>query len=159
MPASTSWMHAPSVAISARLRATGHYQRRGMLARVVDRTNERRLLADHLAAERHQTDQARRRFASARAVRLSELGGLHRQEFALFLRLLGDALAAGPIDATGIHTITSDGTLAITLVPTSDGAIAEIRTPDGVLRGPDHLLTIVDIGAPVPRPELATALV
>jgi uncharacterized protein (TIGR02677 family) len=155
VPASTSWLQAPSVSISARLRATGQYQRRGMLPRVVDRTNERRLLADQIAAERYQAEQARRRFATGQPMRLSDLGVLDRQEFALFLCLLSDALAAGPADAGVIHTLTSDGTLAVMLAPTDDGAIAEIHTPHGVFRGPDHILRITDINMPAPRLEVA----
>jgi hypothetical protein len=75
---------------------------------------------------------------------------LDREEFALFLGLLGDALAAGPPGPGGIHTTTSDGTLAITLEPTGDGATAEITTSNGVLRGPDHVITIVDLTRPEP---------
>jgi hypothetical protein len=38
--------------------------------------------------------------------------------------------------------------MAITLEPTRDGATAEILTPDGMLRGPDHLITITDLTGP-----------
>jgi hypothetical protein len=82
--------------------------------------------------------------ATGRPVRLSDLGVLDRQSFDLFLALLGDALSAGPIGPEGITTLTSDGTLELTLVPTVDGAWAQIQTSDGVLRGHDHVLTIVD---------------
>jgi uncharacterized protein (TIGR02677 family) len=106
-------------------------------------------LEELLAAERAQTEAARRRLATGRPTRLGDLGALDRDEFALFLRLLGDALAAGPPGPGGIHTTTSDGTLAITLEPTGDGATAEITMPDGVLRGPDHVITIADLTRPV----------
>jgi uncharacterized protein (TIGR02677 family) len=144
VPATTSWLDAPPLPISPRLRATGHYQRRGMLERVVDRSHERQLLEQLLAAERQQVLAARERLATGRPVRLSDLGVLDRQSFDLFLALLGDALSAGPIGPEGITTLTSDGTLELTLVPTVDGAWAHIQTPDGVLRGHDHVLTIVD---------------
>ncbi|GAA2129327.1 hypothetical protein GCM10009802_37140 [Streptomyces synnematoformans] len=148
VPAATSWLDAPRVEISARLRASGHYARRGAPKRVRDRSGERELLARQVAVEREQVEAARRRLATGRAVRLSELGGLDRQEFALFLRLLGDALAAGPPGADGtIRTRTSDGTLAVALEPV-DG-LAEIVTADGVLRGPDHVVTIVDLTVPL----------
>src|SRR6266511_4259327 len=88
----------------------------------------------------------------------SDLGLLDRDEFELFLGLLGDALASGPPGPDGIRTTTSDGTLEITIQPTGDGASAEIATPDGVLRGPDHVLTIVDLTHPAAAgtPRLVT---
>jgi uncharacterized protein (TIGR02677 family) len=147
VPASTSWAAAPPVVISPRLHATGHYQHRGTLARVVDRSEERRRLAAYLEAERAQLDAVRGRFATGHPLRLRDLGALDRHEFALFLQLMGDALAAGPPGTRGIEAISSDGTLAIRLQPVQDGAVAEIHTPDGVLRGADHVITISDIRA------------
>jgi hypothetical protein len=47
-----------------------------------------------------------------------------------------------------VKAMTSDGTMAITLEPTGDGATAEIVTPDGALRGPDHVITITDLSDP-----------
>ncbi|WP_279433634.1 TIGR02677 family protein [Actinomadura sp. KC345] len=144
VPAATSWLEAPRIEVSARLRAAGHYAKRGAPSRVRDRTVERESLAREVAAEREQTETARRRLATGRAVLLSEVGVLGRQEFALFLRLLGDALAAGPPGPDGaIRTRTSDGALAVTLKPV--GGLAEVETEDGVLRGPDHEITIVDL--------------
>jgi uncharacterized protein (TIGR02677 family) len=147
VPATTSWAAAPPVVIHPRLHATGHHQHRGTLARVVDRSEERRRLAAHLEAERDQLDSVRRRLATGRPVRLRDLGALDRGEFALFLQLLADALSAGPPTPRGIETVSLDGTLAIRLQPLHDGAEAEIQTPDGVLRGPDHLITISDVRA------------
>lgn len=144
VPAATSWLEAPRVEVSARLRAAGHYAKRGAPKKVRDRTAERESLAREVAAEREQTEAARRRLATGRTARLSEIGALDRQEFALFLRLLGDALAAGPPGPDGvIRTRTSDGALAVILKPV-DGP-ARIETEDGVLRGPDHEITIVDL--------------
>src|SRR5205807_1576758 len=95
-----SWFlgdHAhPSQASLLRLRATGQYQRRGMVAAVIDRGDAKRLLARRLDAERLQTEEARRRLVTRHATRLSSLVSLDRDEFGLFLGLLGDALAAGP---------------------------------------------------------------
>jgi uncharacterized protein (TIGR02677 family) len=142
---STTWADAPPVVISPRLHATGHYQHRGTLARVVDRSEERRRLSAYLEAERAQLEAVRRHFATGRPLRLSHLGVLNHDEFALFLQLLGDALAAGPPGPQGTEAISSDGTLAIRLQPVHDGAAAEIHTPDGVLRGSDHVITISDI--------------
>jgi len=155
VPAATAWAEAPPVTISPRLRSTGRHQHRGTLARIVDRSQARQRLEELLVAERTQTEAARRRLATGRPTRLSDLGRLDRDEFELFLGLLGDALAGGPAGPGGIRVTTSDGTLEITLRPTSDGASAEVATPGGVLRGPDHVLTIVDLTRPaaasVPR--------
>jgi uncharacterized protein (TIGR02677 family) len=149
VPPATSWAEAPPVLISPRLHTTGRHQRRGPPARIVDRSQARRRLEELLAAERTQTEAARRQLATGRPVRLSDLGALDRDEFTLFLGLLGDALAAGPPAPGGaVETTTSDGTMAITLEPTRDGATAEIVTPDGMLRGPDHLITITDLTGP-----------
>jgi uncharacterized protein (TIGR02677 family) len=145
VPASTSWLDAPQTEIAPRLRQTGRYSRRGYQKRVADRSVEREHLARQAAAEREQTDAARRRMATGRPALLSELGPLDSVEFSLFLRLLGDGLAAGPAGHDGtIRTRTSDGTMEIVLRPLPEGGVAEIRTPDGVLRGPDHEITITD---------------
>jgi uncharacterized protein (TIGR02677 family) len=158
VPAATAWAEAPPVTISPRLRSTGRHQHRGTLARIVDRSQARQRLEELLVAERSQTEAARRRLTTGRPTRLSDLGLLDRDEFELFLGLLGDALAAGPPGPDGIRTTTSDGTLEITIQPTGDGASAEIATPDGVLRGPDQVLTIVDLTHPAAAgtPRLVT---
>ena len=145
VPASTSWLDAPQTEIAPRLRQTGRYSRRGYQKRVADRSAERQHLARQAAAEREQTDAARRRLATGRPTLLSELGPLDNDEFALFLRLLGDGLAAGPAGPDGtIRTRTTDGTVEIVLRPLPGAGIAEIRTADGVLRGPDHEIIITD---------------
>ena len=145
VPAGTSWLDAPQTEIAPRLRQTGRYLHRGQQKRVADRSAEREHLARHAAAEREQTDAARRRLATGHPALLSELGPLDSVEFSLFLRLLGDGLAAGPAGPDGtIRTRTSDGTMEIVLRPLPEAGIAEIRTPDGVLRGPDHEITITD---------------
>ena len=149
VPAATSWLDAPRVEVAARLRASGHYQRRGGPSKIVDRSADRERLAVQVAAERGEAEEARRRLATGRPTRLSDLGKLDRAEFPLFLQLLGEALAAGPPSADGeIRTRTADGSLEITLVP-ADG-FAEIVTDEGVLRGPDHEITIVDLTEPPP---------
>ncbi|MDF2707071.1 MAG: hypothetical protein K0R62_2723 [Nonomuraea muscovyensis] len=135
----TSWLDAPQAEISVRLRATGHYAKRGAPRKVVDRGAEREELAAFVAAERQQTELARKRLATGRSTPLSAFPELDPVEFRLFLRLLGEALALGPGEVT---TRTADGALEIRLRP-RDGW-AEIRTEEGVLRGPDHELTIID---------------
>jgi uncharacterized protein (TIGR02677 family) len=150
-----SWLDAEPLMIAARLRATGKYERRGGPMRIRDRSTERDQLARQVAAERDQAELARRRLATGRPVRLSDLGQLDQAEFALFLRLLGETLSAGPPGPGGIIAIrTADGTMEITLRPLPDGDIAVINTPDGVLRGPDHEITITDLTGPPPVPPM-----
>ena len=145
LPGSTPWRDAPPLEISPRLRATGQHQRRGAPARIRDRRQARAVLAEHLAAESAGLAAIRARLATGTPVRLSALGPLRRGEFDLLLTLLGEALAAGPPGTSGeLHAVTADGSLEILLVPAKDDERAEIVTPDGVLRGPDHLVTIVD---------------
>ncbi|MGY3684122.1 hypothetical protein ACVWXU_007745 [Streptomyces sp. TE33382] len=45
------------------------------------------------------------------------------------------------------HTVATsgDGSMEIRLTAPADGATAEVRTPDGIFRGPDHTIEIVDL--------------
>ncbi|HWN34153.1 MAG TPA: TIGR02677 family protein [Pseudonocardia sp.] len=145
VPASTPWPDAPPVEISPRLRKTGSYERRGKPNRVVDRSEQRRYLAELAAREAAETAAARSALTTTRPTRLSDLGELDPAPFRLFLALLGDALSArAPGDST-VETTTSDGSLMVVLTALPDHQRAEIRTPDGVFRGPDHLIEIVDL--------------
>jgi uncharacterized protein (TIGR02677 family) len=150
VPASTMWADGPALQISPRLRQTGSYERRGKPNRVVDRSEQRRCLAELAAREATETAAARRALATARPTRLSDLGELDPAVFRLFLSLLGDALAARSPGARSVETTTSDGSLAIRLSALDDGRQAEIRTPEGTFRGPDHLIEILDLTAEHP---------
>jgi uncharacterized protein (TIGR02677 family) len=99
-------------------------------------------MAQQLAEESTRTDAARRRLASSRPVRLSELGELNAHEFHLFLGLLGEALAeqAGPDQPVDRHT--GDGLMHIRLEPLAPDSRAQLHTPAGTFSGRDHLLTI-----------------
>lgn len=138
----TPWAQAPPVRVAARLRATGHYERRGKPARVADRSAQRRVLAQRLAAQRAQTEAAQARLATHGTVRLSDLGHLDRDAFGLFLDLLGEALSR-PVEPGGTAwATTGDGQLAIALTPVGDGRVAAIPTDEGVLRGPNCWVAI-----------------
>lgn len=145
VPPSTSWRDAPPIVVAPRLRRTGSAERRGRPSSVEDRSAARRSLAELAAAERAQVDAARRRFATGRPTRLSELGRLDPAEFRLFLALLGDALAALRPGERDVETTTSDGSLLLLLSRPADCALADVVTDDGVLRGPDCLLTVADL--------------
>ena len=142
---SIPWAQAPPLSISPQLRRTGSYERRGKPHRVLDRTQARQNLAELVAKQAGQTAEARRRLATARPIRLAELGQLDPAAFTLFLRLLSDALTARRPGQRQVVTTTADGTMEIRMTSLGDGALAEVRTPDGILRGPDHLVEIIDL--------------
>ncbi len=144
VPVNTPWADGPRLRISPRLRQTGSYERRGKPNRVVDRSEQRRYLAELAASEAAETAAARRALATTHPTRLSDLGELDADAFHLFLALLGDALAARTPGARTVETTTSDGSLAIRLTTLDSGRHAEIRTTGGVFRGPDHLVEIID---------------
>lgn len=142
VPASTSWLEAPPLTINPRLREYGEAAPRGPLARMRDRSRERALMAQQLAEESRQVEAARRKLATGRPTRLSELGELDVHAFGLFLSLLGEALAEQADPERMVERQTGDGLLHIRLEPLAVGSRAEIRTPVGVFCGRDHLLTI-----------------
>lgn len=144
-PANTSWDEAPPVEISPRLRKTGSYERRGRPSRVVDRSEERRHLAERAERETAEVTAARAALVTSHPTRLSDLGELEPSAFRLFLALLGDGLAVLVPGRETVEVTTSDGSLAVRLTSLDDGRRAAVRTADGVLRGPDHLIEIVDL--------------
>jgi len=142
LPAGTPWAEAPPLRIHPRLREYGEGAPRGALPRVRDRADERLLLAAQLQEEHAQVEAARQRLATGRPAKLSELGSLDTPAFALFLSLLGEALAAqaGPDEAVELQS--GDGLLRIRLQPLDAGSRAEIETPAGIFAGRDHQITI-----------------
>jgi len=146
-PPNTPWREAPPVRISPQLRKTGSYERRGRPNRVADRADQRQLLAAQAAREAAETSAARKRLCTNGPVLLSELGVLDTRAFRLFLGLLGDALSARLPGDTEAHTTTGDGTMEIRLSLVPDGGTVAIPTEDGELRGPQHVVEIVDLTA------------
>ena len=142
---STSWLAAPPLIISARLRATGSYRKKGQPPRVMRRDRERELLARQLAEESTQARAARRILATGEPVRLSAVRRLEAAPFALFLRLLGDALGASVDPDREITTLSGDGSLRISLTPLGPETRARIETPDGAFSGRDYQLCITDL--------------
>ena len=141
----TSWLEAPPLRISLRLRATGHYARRGRINDVVDKSREKAELARLARLEAEQLEQALRHLATGTATRLSRLGELDPLELGLLLDLLGEALAAKAESDEPVETTSSDGGLAIRLEPVLEepGAQAVIEVAGlGRLAGPDYRVTI-----------------
>ncbi|MBB4924255.1 TIGR02677 family protein [Kitasatospora kifunensis] len=145
VPASASWYDAPGVRISPQLRRSGSYERRGRARAVQDRGEAKAYLAELARKQAEQTAAARARLATRGEVRLSELDELDPAAFRLFLLLLGDALAAWRPGLDSVTATTNDGTMEIRLTRLPGAGSAEIHTFDGVLRGPDHLVEILDL--------------
>jgi uncharacterized protein (TIGR02677 family) len=99
-------------------------------------------MARRFADESAEIDAARRRLASGRTIRLSELGELNAHEFDLFLALLGEALAEQVGPEQPVERLSSDGLLLIRLEPLEPDTLARLRTPAGTFSGRDHRLTI-----------------
>lgn len=145
VPAGTPWHEAPPIRISPQLRKTGSYERRGKPSQVRDRTAERDLLRLRAEQEALQTAEARWRLRTSGPTLLSDLDVLDPRAFRLFLSLLGDALAARAPADTEVKTVTSDGSMEVRLRLVPDGGTATIKTEDGVLTGPEHLIEITDL--------------
>ncbi|MGW7209687.1 TIGR02677 family protein [Streptomyces sp. NPDC054837] len=143
--AATPWAEAEPLRISPQLRRTGSYERRGRTRRVQDRSEQRRRLAEIAARQTQEIAAARARLATDGTTRLSALGALDPLAFALCLQLLGDALATWRPGMTTTVATSNDGTMEIRLTALADGTTAEIHTPGGTFRGPDHLVEITDL--------------
>lgn len=138
----TAWRDAPGIAVLPKLREQGVLPTRGAAPRILDRSQERALLAARVAEEAAQTEAARQRLASHDETRLSALGELDASTFRLFLTLLGEALAAQTDPEQPVERLTGDGTLTIRLSPLAPGSRAVIHTALGRFSGRDHLVLI-----------------
>lgn len=145
LPASARWADAPPLLVHPRLREYGEAAPRGALPSVRDRGEARAALARHLAEESRQSEAARRRLATGRPTRLSELGELDAHAFGLFLNLLGEALAEQRGPDAEIERETADGLLHLKVVPLGPDSHARVVTPQGVFAGRDHLITVTSL--------------
>ena len=145
MPAGTPWGEAPPIRISPQLRKTGSYERRGKPSQVKDRSAAKERLRRQAELEAAETAEARRRLRTSEPTLLSNLDVLDPRAFRLFIRLLGDALAARAPGDTEVRTVTNDGSLEVRLRLVPDGGTATIKTEDGVLTGPEHMIEITDL--------------
>jgi uncharacterized protein (TIGR02677 family) len=143
--ASVSWMDAPPVEVFPQLREQGVLPTRGAPPRIKDRSTERAQLAARAAEEAAQTEAARRRLATGRETRLSELGTLDRHAFRLFLTLLGEALAVQTHPDKPVERLTGDGTLVVRLEPLEARSRAVIDTELGSFAGRDHTILIREV--------------
>ncbi|MDA3922678.1 MAG: TIGR02677 family protein [Salinisphaera sp.] len=141
----TPWIAAPAIAIEPTLRERGRLPNAGGPQRVRDRSVEKAFLAQKIAAEDAQIQAARQRLATDEITRLSAIGRLDRHAFALFLDVLGEALAAMHDPHDIIERMTTDGSLALTLKPIADAPIVTLETDAGVFAGRDHWIHVREI--------------
>jgi uncharacterized protein (TIGR02677 family) len=149
LSADTSWLKAPPLTIAAPLRKFGTFSRSGRLSRIIDRTAEKEKLAEAARDESMRIQNARRRFASGRRMRLSELGSLHTAEFEFLLDLIGESFSPDLFAGNSSELISADGSLRLQLEPTADGRIAVIDTEQGSLAGPDQWIKVENISEEV----------
>jgi uncharacterized protein (TIGR02677 family) len=142
LPASTSWTAAPPMSIHPRLRELGEAAPCGAMARVRQRDAERARLAAQLDEESRQMEAARARLATGQPMLLSQLGTLDAPAFALFLALIGEALAEQASPDAAVERATGDGLFSLRLEPLARDSRATIATPFGRFSGRDHRLTI-----------------
>jgi uncharacterized protein (TIGR02677 family) len=155
--AHVSWLDAPSLRISPRLRASGRYTRRGRPNNVIDRSADKARLAALAQAEAEQIAEAQKRLAGGKRIRLAEIGELDEVAFGLLLDLLGEALSRKTCDDEEVVATSADGTLQIVLGPTGDRRVATIKTTNGELVGPDHFVTISETASADWRAEVEAA--
>ena len=142
--ATTSWLDADAIVVTPHLRRTGRHVRGGRRPAIIDRTAQKRLLAEKTAAERRQVEAARLGVLTNGTTTLSALAELDRGAFALLLDLLGEALRR-PANRDARHVATTaDGRLVIVCTPIPGAPLARIDTQDGWLTVPDHEVDIHD---------------
>jgi uncharacterized protein (TIGR02677 family) len=142
--ANTSWMDAPPLRVSIRIRDGGS-KWEPAFTRIVDRTAEKEKLVAVTREESLRILGAQTRLATGSRVRLSDLESLQMSEFELFLDLLAEALSARVFPTEPVEIVSGDGCLKVRLEPTGDGREALVVTPEGLFSGPDHWITVEQI--------------
>jgi uncharacterized protein (TIGR02677 family) len=142
-----SWLSADPVEVAPALRTAGTLANRGRSHPVADpsfvRAARQRAQADALVTH----DELRRSLVTDGAVRLSDFAGLAPPAFGELLALLGVGLDA-PLGSDGTRrALSADGRVEVVLRDPHDGRMAGLVTDEGVLQGPDLLVSIVLDGA------------
>ncbi|KAA9161582.1 TIGR02677 family protein [Amycolatopsis acidicola] len=151
--ASTAWDEAPPVPVSPLLRTAGRTEKIARTGRVPDVSAIKRERAERARAQRAELQRAWQELDTGGTVRLSAFAELDYATFERLLDLLGRALATAPDSSGARRATTADGRVEIALSPPRDSATATVRTPRGIFRGPDYLVTITAPGAGRGREE------
>jgi uncharacterized protein (TIGR02677 family) len=138
----TSWLETEPVEVPVALRTTGTLANHGRVNPVGDpaaiRALRQRAQAEALAAH----ESVRAVLLTDGHIRLSQFARLATEAFAELLSLLATGLEA-PLSGDGTRrALSSDGRVEVVLRDAGDGRTAVLTTDDGVLTGPDVLISI-----------------
>lgn len=136
------WTETEPVAVAPALRTSGNLSNRGRTSPVSDpaqvRAARQRAQAEALAAH----DAVQEALTTTGVVRLSSFGRLPAAEFAELLALLAAGLEA-PAGADGVRrALSADGRVGVELSDPGDGCRVRLVTDEGVLHGPDLMVSI-----------------
>lgn len=144
--ARTSWLEAEPMWLEPRLRKSGRVGTPGRVPEMVDLSKEREFLRRMAEEENAQIARAHRLLAKGEPMWLSDFAELEPAAFELLLDLLGRVMttAAGRSrDEFPVSATSTDGSLCIELASPADAnRSVRLRTPAGILCGPDHRVTI-----------------
>lgn len=142
VPVSTTWAEAPPLEISPRLRATGSYERRGAVARLRDRSAERRAIELQVRAERAAMTRILGQLRSGEPVPVGDFALVDPEARLLLLQLLADGLAQRRSRPETVTTASIDGTLNVEVIPDTSGRRTSLLMDDGLLSGPAHRIRV-----------------
>lgn len=144
---STPWREAAPVEVSPLLRSAGRTERFSRTGRVRDVAAVKAARAARARAERAELESAWDILDTGGPMHLSAFARLDHDVFERLLDLLGRALGTAP-DRSGLRrAATADGRVEILLRPAADGAVAALRTPHGLFRGPDYRIEVRALAA------------
>lgn len=139
---SAGWRDPPYVQVSPLLRTAGRTERFARTGKVRDVAALKRARAEQARVQRAELERAWRELDTGGPVRLSDFGRLDHATFERLLDLLGRALGVRP-DSTGARrAATADGKVEVVLRAPRDSRVATLRTPRGVLTGPDYVVDV-----------------
>jgi len=142
----SSWLDAEPMWLEPLLRKSGRVERTGRAPEMIDLSREREMLRRLAMEENAQIARAHRLLARGEPMWLSDFAELETAAFELLLDLLGRTVtAAAGVGDDGFPVLanSTDGSLCIELAcPADPRRMVKLRTPAGVLSGPDYRVTI-----------------
>ncbi|HEX3997723.1 MAG TPA: TIGR02677 family protein [Pirellulales bacterium] len=141
----TSWLDAPGVYISPRLRQAG-LQPAAVVRRVVSRAAELAELRNRAEIENRRASLARSSLVALGPRRLAEVGQLHHEALLILLDLLDRAAAVSNCSAGPIAAYSEDGSLRIQVDRNVARRVATIETSEGYLHLRDALICVEHAG-------------
>lgn len=138
-----AWEDCPPYIIAITQWRRGRATPRGPSPGVIDRTAARAELRARAEAESRALHAARSALAARTPCALTDLPELDEPGFDVLIDAIGEAFAQLGPDDTGAEATTADGGLHVSIqLPATRAELAAIRTPEGILRGPDLRITL-----------------